>query len=64
MAKNRQDRISVVERQERIFVGFGTPSPSELQDSVPVFRKVGANVIQYIKIGNQIYQQTLTPIGT
>jgi len=37
---------------------------SELQDGVPVFRKVGANVIQFIRVGNQLYQTTLTPMGT
>jgi hypothetical protein len=64
MAKNREERLSIAQRQERQFVGFGEPSITELQDSVPVFRKVGSNVIQYIKVGNQLYQTTLTPMGT
>jgi|TARA_R100001460_G_scaffold89984_3_gene131549 hypothetical protein len=64
MPKNREERLSIAQRQERQFVDLGQPTLSELQDGVPVFRKVGANVIQFIRVGNQLYQTTLTPMGT
>jgi|TARA_R110000744_G_scaffold224184_3_gene342804 hypothetical protein len=63
MAMNREERISRTQRQEDIAVGIGAPAITEMQDSVPMFRKVGANVNLYIKIGNQLYQSTLTPAG-
>ena len=50
MAMNREERISRTQRQEDITVGIGAPAITEMQDSVPMFRKVGANVNLYIKI--------------
>ena len=64
MSKNREERLSIAQRQERGFVSRGVPSLNELSDSVPVYRKVGANIVQYIRVGNQIYQSTMNPLGS
>ena len=64
MSMNREQRVANAQTQDRIFVSNGQPNLNELQNHVPVFRKVGANVIQFIRVGNQLYQTTLTPMGT
>ena len=64
MAMNREERISRTQRQEDIAVGIGAPAITEMQDSVPMFRKVLMVGMLYLPIlGNQLYQSTLTPAG-
>jgi len=56
MAFTREDRVSLHKKQERIVVGDGAPSVNDLIDGIPVFRKVSGKIVEYIRIGNVLYQ--------
>lgn len=64
MSKNREERLNISQRQDRVLVANGVPSSSQLEEGLPVFRKVGTNIVQYIKVNNKIYQSIHTPLGT
>lgn len=64
MSKNREERLNISQRQDRVLVANGVPSSNQLEEGLPVFRKVGTNIVQYIKVNNKIYQSIHTPLGT
>jgi|TARA_R100001015_G_C4622312_1_gene179728 hypothetical protein len=64
MSMNREQRVANAQTQDRIFVSNGQPNLNELQNHVPVFRKVGDNIIQYVRVDNRIYQSTFQPLQT
>ena len=52
----RENRVSLHKKQERIHVGEGIPSVHELVDGVPVFRRVSGRIIEYIRIGQSLFE--------
>ena len=52
----RENRVSLHKKQERVHVGEGIPSVHELVDGVPVFRRVSGRVIEYIRIGQSLFE--------
>ena len=56
MAFTRQERVASHKKQEKIQVGDGIPSVHELVDGVPVFRRVSGRVIEYIRIGQSLFE--------
>ena len=63
MAFTRQERVAFHKKQEKIFVGDGSPSVNELKDGVPVFRRVGGTIIEYIKSGNNLFKSEFEKVG-
>jgi hypothetical protein len=56
---NRQERISLHKKQERLQVKDGVPSISELKDGVPVLRSTSQGVVEYVKKNNVLYKKVL-----
>ena len=56
MAMTRQERVASHKKQEKIQVGDGIPSVHELVDGVPVFRRVSGRIIEYIRIGQSLFE--------
>ena len=52
----RENRVSLHKKQERIHVGEGIPSVNELVDGVPVFRRVTGRIVEYVKIGQSLFE--------
>ena len=54
---NRQERISLHKKQERIQTETGSPSVNDLTEGVPVFRVTTEGVVQYIRYNNALYKK-------
>ena len=52
---NRQERLSIHKKQERLHIGNGVPNISELSEGVPVIRLTKKGLIEFIKYNNRIY---------
>jgi hypothetical protein len=60
MPKTRQDRLGFHKKQERLQVGIGVPTASQLVPGVPVIRSVNGEVIEYIVYNGVLYKTVKT----
>ena len=64
MGMTRAERVNLHKKQERIHVRTGAPAISDLQEGVPVIRRVpGKGLVEFIRDGNAMYKKRLLPIG-
>ena len=56
---NRQERISLHKKQERMQVKKGVPSSSDLKEGVPVLRTTTDGVVEYVKHNGILYKKVL-----
>jgi hypothetical protein len=61
MAMTRQERVSLHSKQDRIQskLDDGTPSVLDLKEGVPVFRKVGGRIVEYVRHEGALYKKVL-----
>ena len=60
----RSERVNLHKKQERAHVSDGSPSISDLQEGVPVIRRVpGEGLVEFIRDGNSMYKKKLIPVG-
>jgi len=60
---NRQERLALHKKQERLQVKNGTPSVSELKEGVPAIRNTSDGIVEFIKVNNKLHKKTITPSG-
>ena len=56
---NRQERISLHKKQERMQVKKGVPSASDLKEGVPALRTTTDGVVEYVKHNGILYKKVL-----
>tara|TARA_R110000751_G_scaffold192481_1_gene298086 strand:+ start:1502 stop:1684 length:183 start_codon:yes stop_codon:yes gene_type:complete len=56
---NRQERISLHKKQERLQIKIGVPLISELKEGIPVLRETSQGVVEYVKRNNVLYKKVL-----
>jgi hypothetical protein len=60
MGMTRQERVSLHKKQERLQVGKGVPSVSDMKEGVPELRYVdGAGLTEYTRFNNVLHEKTL-----
>ena len=59
MGMTRQERIALHKKQDRLQVGNAVPSVAELKEGVPVVRKTGEGVVEYLRTANTLYKKIL-----
>ena len=59
MGMTRQERVSLHKKQERLQVGDGVPSKSDLQEGVPALRKTNEGVVEYVKNNGVLFKKVL-----
>ena len=63
MGMTRQERVNLHKKQERIHIRTGAPVITELQEGVPVIRRVpGEGLVEFIRDGNAMYKKLLDRI--
>tara|TARA_R100001530_G_scaffold132084_1_gene104189 strand:- start:879 stop:1091 length:213 start_codon:yes stop_codon:yes gene_type:complete len=55
----RQYRVNLHKKQERLLVKDGVPNVSELKEGVPVLRKTSAGVVEYVKHNGVLFKKAL-----
>ena len=59
----RQERVNLHKKQERIQIRAGAPVITEMQEGVPVIRRVpGEGLVEFIRDGNAMYKKLLDRI--
>ena len=61
--RTRFERIAGHNKQERLQVKNGEPSLDELVEGVPTFRKVGEDLIEFVRHSNQRYKKVFDKLG-
>ena len=59
MAMTRQERVALHKKQERIQVGSGVPSATDLKEGVPVLRTTSEGVVEYVKHNGVLHKKAL-----
>ena len=59
MTMTRQERVSLHKKQERLQVGSGTPSATDLKEGVPVLRSTPEGVVEYVKHRGVLHKKVL-----
>jgi predicted RNA-binding protein len=61
MPMTRQERVNLHTKQDRFQseLKAGTPSVSDLKEGVPVFRKVGGRIVEYVRHEGALYKKVL-----
>jgi len=63
MGMTRHERVSLHKKQERIQIRAGAPVITEMQEGVPVIRRVpGEGLVEFIRDGNAMYKKLLDRI--
>ena len=63
MGMTRHERVSLHKKQERIHIRAGAPVVTELEEGVPVIRRVpGEGLVEFIRDGNSMYKKLLDKI--
>ena len=57
--QERQYRISLHKKQERLQVGNGVPSVSDLKEGVPALRATPEGVVEYVKFKGVLHKKVL-----
>ena len=56
---NRQERVTVHNKQDRLQITSGVPKVGDIQEGVPVLRKTGEGLVRYTKYKNTLYKEVL-----
>lgn len=56
---NRQERIGLHKKQERLQITSGVPKVGDIQEGVPVLRKTAEGLVRYTKYKNTLYKEVL-----
>ena len=62
MGMTRQERISLHKKQERLQVGNGVPSVSDLKEGVPTLRVTSEGVVEYVRHSGVLYKKVYTRV--
>jgi hypothetical protein len=59
---DREQRVVLHKKQERLQVKRGIPNIGELSEGVPVIRLTNKGLYQYVKYNNVLYKQKFTKV--
>jgi hypothetical protein len=62
---DRQQRIAIHKKQDRLRISNGVPSVSDLREGVPSIRQTADGLVEFIRYNNKIYKGTVySPINS
>ena len=60
MGMSRTERRLAHKKQERLRVGTGRPTASELEDGIPVLRITDEGLVEYVALNGILYKNIFT----